>query len=144
MGQAGGPPAEDQDPDGGGRTLRWKIDKDIELYRFYLDVSVKAAVFLMTVTGATASYVLSNQKSRVSGLALLFPALIDVCFAVLFFYSIGEATRLFEDHTRTSKQLGIDPFNMAPLRAVCLIFFLMCIVAGLGLVLLSWQIAGRG
>lgn len=26
-------------------TLRWKIDKDVELYKFYLDVSVKGAVF---------------------------------------------------------------------------------------------------
>jgi hypothetical protein len=122
-------------------TLRWKIDKDLELYRFYLDMSVKAAVFLMTVTGATASYVLSNARSHVSGVALTFPALMNAGFAVLFFYSIREAKRLFCLHKEACRELGVPAFNMNPLRAVCEIFCLMCGAAAVGLLLLmaySW------
>ena len=57
-------------------TLRWKIDKDIQLYQFYLDMSVKAAVFLMTVTGAIASYALTN-RGHIPRIVLLFPALMN-------------------------------------------------------------------
>jgi Ni/Fe-hydrogenase subunit HybB-like protein len=114
-------------------TLRWKIDKDIELYSFYLDMSVKAAVFLMSVTGAIASYVLSNPRSQIAGIALVFPAIVNAGFAVLFFYSIGQSQRLFDLHMETCKELGIPEFNMGPLRAVCQLFSLMCGVATLGL-----------
>ena len=117
-------------------TLRWKVDKDLELYRFYLDISVKAAVFLMTVTGATASYVLSNERRDVSGVALIFPALMNTGFAVLFFYSIREAKRLFRLHKKACGELGVPEFNMKPLIAVCRIFCLMFGVTAVGLLLL--------
>ena len=125
-----------------GTTSRWKVDKDIELYRFYLDVSVKAAVFLMTVTGVTTSYVLASRHDRITALALLFPALIDLSFAVLFFSSIPPATRLYREHQRTCAALGVADFDMRPLGAVCTIFGIVCGVAGLGLLLLTWHIAG--
>lgn len=117
-------------------TLRWRIDKDIELYRFYLEISVKVAVFLLSVTGATASYVLANPRSHLSGMALAFPALINVGFAVLFGYSIGESKRLFDRHTRACKELGVAEFNMNPLRSVCQIFSLMFSITAVGLLLL--------
>lgn len=117
-------------------TLRWKIDKDLELYRFYLDMSVKVAVFVMTVTGAIASYVLSNSASRVSKIGLLFPALMNAGFAVLFFYSIRQAQVLFDDHKSECEELGIADFHMGPLKSVCQIFCLMCSVATIGLFLL--------
>lgn len=116
-------------------TLRWKIDKDIELYRFYLDISVKAAVFLMGITGAIASYVLSNTEGRIVSIALAFPALMNAGFAVLFFYSIREAKRLSDLHKEACKELQVSEFNMNPLKAVCQIFSLMFSVAALALLL---------
>jgi hypothetical protein len=117
-------------------TLRWKIDKDIELYRFYLDVSVKAAVFLMGVTGAIASYVLSNPRNHIVSVALAFPALMNAGFAVLFFYSIREAKRIAKLHKEACIELGVSEFNMNPLRSVCQIFGFMCGVATVGLLLI--------
>ena len=115
-------------------TLRWKIDKDIELYRFYLDMSVRAVVFLMTVTGAIASYVLA--AGGLAGIALAFPALMNGGFALLFFYSIGEARRLSDLHRQSCEELGLPAYNMDPLRSLCQIFCLMCSVAAAGLLLL--------
>lgn len=57
-------------------TLRWKLDKDIQVYLFYLDVSVKTSVFLMAVTGGIASYVLSKPVGPPI-LALPFPAIFE-------------------------------------------------------------------
>jgi len=135
--------ARDRRPGGRStsRIWRWKVDKDIELYRFYLDVSVKATVFLLTVTGATASYVLANRQDRVTALALLFPALINLCFAVLFFSSIPPSARLYREHRKTCDQLPVAAFDMRPLGAVCLIFAIVCSMAGVGLLLLTWRIA---
>jgi hypothetical protein len=127
---------EDRETQDKDMTLRWKIDKDLELYQFYLDVSVKGAVFLMTVTGAIASYILSNPRSHIANIALTFPAVMNAGFAVLFFYSIGESNRMFELHKETCRELGIAAVNMKPLRSVCQLFALMFSVAAVGLILL--------
>jgi len=110
------------------KTLRWKIDKDLELYKFYLDMSVKAAVFLMTVSGAIVSYALTN-RDHIPRMVLLFPALMNGGFAVLFFYSVEQARKLFCDHRKECEELGIPWFNMGPLRALCRIFWLVCAAA---------------
>jgi hypothetical protein len=117
-------------------TLRWKIDKDVDLYKFYLDVSVKASVFLMAVTGGIASYVLSNHGNPIISIALAFPAVVNGGFTIFFFNSITEAKRIARVHGEASKELGVQEFNMNPLRSVCQIFGLMCAVATLGLFLL--------
>jgi hypothetical protein len=126
---------EDREKQDRVATLRWKIDKDLEVYQFYMDVSVKGAVFLMTLTGAIASYVLSNLRGHIP-IALAFPALMNAGFAVLFFYSIGESNRIFELHREECRELGIAEFNMKPLRSVCQLFALMFSVSALGIVLL--------
>lgn len=117
-------------------TLRWKIDKDIELYRFYLEVSVKAAAFLMGVTGAIASYVLSNPRYHVVWVALVFPALMNTGFAGLFLYSSKEAKRIAKLHKEACIELGVSDFNMNPLKSVCRIFGFMCGVATVSLLLI--------
>jgi hypothetical protein len=119
-----------------GTILRWKIDKDIELYKFYLDVSVKGAVFLMAVSGAIASYVLSKPGGMIISIALSFPAIVNAGFAVLFFYSRIEAKRIELVHIETSRELGVPEVNMKPLRSICKIFCLMCLVATVGLLFL--------
>jgi hypothetical protein len=117
-------------------TLRWKIDKDIELYQFYLDVSIKAAVFLMATTGAIASYVLSKSGVAIINFALAFPAVVNGGFTFLFFSSIKEAKRLAQVHIEASKELGVPEVNMNPLQAICLIFCVMCAAATVGLLIL--------
>jgi hypothetical protein len=124
-------------------TLRWKIDKDIELYKFYLDVSVKGAVFLMAVSGAIASYVLSKPGGTIISTALAFPAIVNAGFTVLFFYSLTEAKRMEQVHIEASKELGVPEINMKPLRSICKIFCLMCAVATVGLLfLMAVQLRG--
>jgi hypothetical protein len=138
----GGASVDDKMTEDKKTTLRWKIDKDVELYRFYLDISVKAVTFLMIVTGAIASYVLKDTSVHMSSISLAFPAIINAGFAVLFFYSIRESKRLFQYHKESCKQLGVPEFNMDPLRAACQIFSMMCAIAALGLLLLiiyTWK-----
>jgi hypothetical protein len=108
--------------------LRWEIDRDIELYKFYLDVSVKGAV-----SGGIASYVLSKPSGTIISIALAFPAIVNAGFTILFFYSMDEARRMEHVHFEASKKLGVTEVNMKPLRSVCAIFCLMCAIASAGL-----------
>jgi Ni/Fe-hydrogenase subunit HybB-like protein len=125
--------------------LRWKIGKELNLYKFYLEVSVKTAVFLMTVTGAIASYVLNKVEKQTISMALVFPALVDAGFAVLFLYSMAEAKRIARVHADECKSLGVQGFNLNPLRAVCQLFFVMCTLATVGLLwLLVFQLRQNG
>jgi hypothetical protein len=80
---------------------------------------VKAAVFLMAVTGGIASYVLSKSDKPIISLALAFPALVNAGFIVLFFYNLTEAERIARVHIEACKELGVPEFNMNPLGAVC-------------------------
>ena len=116
-------------------TLRWEIDKDIDLYKFYLDLSVKVVAFLMATTGALTSYYFSQPASPLFALSLLFPALMNAGFAVLFGFSIERAREIQKDHVATSQKLGVEPFDMNPLRSICQLFCWMCSLATLGLLL---------
>ena len=116
--------------------LRWKIDKDIELYKFYLDVSVKGSIFLMAVSGAIASYVLSKPGGTIISISLAFPAIVNAGFTILFFYSAIEAKRMEQIHAETSQKLGVPEVNIKPLRSVCKIFCLMYAFATVGLLVL--------
>ena len=125
-------------------VLRWKIDKDIQVYTFYLDVAVKTSVFLMAVTGGIASYAVSDSSGPVSTLALGFPALVNAGFAYFFFRSIAQAKRIAQAHAEASRALGVQEFNLEPLEAVCKIFSAMCVIATIGLLLLmAFQLSGR-
>ena len=131
----------DEKPEDNATTLRWKIDKEIDLYKFYLDIAVKATIFLMTVTGAIASYVLANTRTPILGLALIFPAVMNAGFSLLFYFSISESRRLFNLHAKASKDLEIPEFNMGPLPSVCQLFSLLCGVATVGLLGLGLYLA---
>ena len=70
-------------------VLRWKLDKDLELYRFYMDIAMKAAVFVTSAAGAITSYVLANPNIGViSCLGLLILTVMNIGFAVLYRNSI--------------------------------------------------------
>jgi hypothetical protein len=90
----------------------------------------------MAVSGAIASYVLSKPGGMIISIALSFPAIVNAGFAVLFFYSRIEAKRIELVHIETSRELGVPEVNMKPLRSICKIFCLMCLVATVGLLFL--------
>src|ERR1700759_4981331 len=106
-------------------VLRWKLEQDIQTYRFYLDVGVKASIFLMAVTGGIVSYVLSNTNTRIIAISLAFPSLLNAGFAVFYAYSVIEARRIQEVQAEISRALGLPIVNMRPLRAVCQLFCMM-------------------
>jgi hypothetical protein len=60
-----------------------KIDKDLELYRFYLDISIKTALFALGVTGALVSFYFSQSQKSLIAPSLLVPFILNIGFSVL-------------------------------------------------------------
>jgi hypothetical protein len=118
------------------KEMMWrKLEKDIDLYKFYLDIAIKTAVFAFGITGALVSYYFSSRQPLV-GYALLFPAVMNGGFSVLFHASIDASRKLKESHERTCGELGLPPFDMRPLPSVCVIFASMYLLAAIGLLII--------
>ena len=110
-----------------------KLEKDIDLYKFYLDISIKTAIFVFGITGALVSYYFSGKQS-LAVYALLFPAVMNCEFFILFRASIAASNKLRDSHEHTCRQLELQPaFDMNPLPSVCMIFSSMYFLATVGL-----------
>ena len=119
------------------KEMMWrKLEKDIDLYKFYLDIAIKTAIFAFGITGALVSYYFSS-KQPLAGYALLFPVVMNCGFFVLFRASIAASNKLRDSHESTCRQLGRQPpFDMRPLPSVCIIFSCMYFLATIGLLII--------
>ena len=110
-----------------------KLGTDIDLYKFYLDIAVKAGLFVFGITGAMAAYVFSG-KTDLAVYALPFPLALNVGFTILFHYSVDAAKQFRTSHEQTCESLAIRPaFNLRPLESTCSILSIMFLLAAIGL-----------
>jgi len=108
--------------------------QDVDLYKFYLDISVKAALFVFGISGALVSYFFSSNAKDVVVYALVFPLILNVGFFVLFHASIKASSEMRDVHKQTSKALeGVEAYDMEPLPSVCRILSYMYLLAAAGL-----------
>jgi hypothetical protein len=72
--------------------ILWKqYELHVGLYKEYLNLLLKFNVFYYAATGALISYYFSNQnKSPWMKYSLLFPVLMSIGFAFLFFYGASQ------------------------------------------------------
>lgn len=56
----------------------------VELYKFYMDLTVKFNVFYYAVTGAILSFYFANQNIDDVKYSLLLPILMSIAFAGFF------------------------------------------------------------
>ena len=119
------------------KEMMWrKLEKEIDLYKFYLDIAIKTAIFAFGITGALVSYYFSS-KQPLAGYALLFPAVMNYGFFILFRASIAASNELRDSHESTCLQLEWQPaFDMRPLPSVCTIFSWMYLLATIGLLII--------
>ncbi len=65
-------------------TDTWKeIETDLTLYRFYLEIILKTAAFVMALTGAILSYYLGQQSGAPLRQALWLPILLGTATHLL-------------------------------------------------------------
>jgi len=116
----------------------WRgIDTDIELYKFYLELLLKAGGFITTVTGAIVSYYLANAERYLIRLALTLPFVLSFGFLVVCILSIRPARILNEDHARACQRIGADnPYDLSPLTKLLILFSVVFAIICVGLAIL--------
>ena len=115
-----------------------RYEREIDLYKFYLDISVKASLFAFGITGALLSYFFANREDNEFLIwSLVLPMILNAGFFVLFFASIRASTKMTCDHKRTCKQLNdIEAFDTNPLPVLCKILSFMYGLVTFGLLFL--------
>ncbi len=92
----------------------WKeLEKDFELYQFYLELILKSAGVVFLMTGAILSYYFANTAKPHLRLALWLPVLINAGMAAICIISIPFANTLRDEHLKICTRAGLDaPYEL--------------------------------
>lgn len=80
----------------------------VDLYKFYLDVTLKALGFYYAITGAIISYYFAHQSDRRMVFALLLPIVMSVALATIFGYGAVLMNAIREEVFSIAKKLKLD------------------------------------
>jgi hypothetical protein len=119
------------------RELLWRqYQQNIDLFKFYMELTIKFNVFHYAVSGAIISFVLANvENNELVRYALLLPLAMSFCFAVFFVYGAMLMQVLRQEVFSIRDALGLQA---APdvgvltvlLRVFALIFLLVAVGCG--------------
>ncbi len=106
------------------RSLIWQqLEKDLDLYKFYLELILKAAVFVFGITGALVSYFLTHKGKPLMVYSLLLPIVMNFGFFLLCILGIPLAETMRMEHSRICKEAEITlPYELGPLPGMLRIF----------------------
>lgn len=111
-----------------------RFEREVDLYKFYLDLTIKASLFALGITGAMTSYVFKNRSDSVLVWSLLVPIILNAGFFLLFNGSVKASKQMIKDHDKTCESLGtVRAFDMRPLPNLCRILSFMYLLVTLGL-----------
>lgn len=124
-----------------GREDLWKeFDKNIDLYKFYLEIVLKTSIFIFGITGAIVLHYFSNASKPLVELSLCLPLIINSGFAYLCFNGASFENILDRDHEILSEELGTRiAFMFNPLYEVLRLFAVLyaLVFIGLGVILVT-------
>lgn len=80
--------------------LLWRqYQQNVDLYKFYMDLTIKFNVFFYAVTGAIVSFALAQHNGNdLIRFSLLLPLVMSLCFAGFFVYG-GILMRILKQET---------------------------------------------
>ena len=80
--------------------LLWKqYQQNVDLYKFYMDLTIKFNVFFYAVTGAIISFALTEHNgNELIRYSLLLPLVMSLCFSGFFVYG-GVLMRVLRQET---------------------------------------------
>ncbi len=127
------------------------IEKDIDLYKFYLGVIITLSGFVFGTTGAVMTYHQTNYSNPFIGYSLIFPALLNVGSWLICRGGIGPASKLAEGIERRAsilkssrcfyakEAIGIYDFQTLPktLRLFSWLYYLTTL--GILVLLMLWR-----
>jgi hypothetical protein len=120
-------------------NARWLIDKDLELYGAYLDITLKATAFVLAISGGIVSYFLLNRdKDEWIWLSLLLPFMINCGFFFLSWHSIRVASEIKTRHRKNWAAAELDgkAYDLGPLGSMLKISSMILVLTNIGILLL--------
>lgn len=130
-------PNTPQGLDASEREILWRqYALHVDLYKFYLDLSVKINVFYYAVTGAIVAYYFQHRTDGVTRYALLLPIAFSFALGGLFFYGAGLLGVTRDELFSIRDRLGLGTAPELKVLAVFLrLFGAILLITGLGLLL---------
>jgi hypothetical protein len=90
------------------REHLWKqYNVHVDLYKFYLDIGLKANAFFYAITGGILSFYLAHSKEPLMKFALILPVAMSLVLAALFFYGASRLGVTRKDEERLLKELEL-------------------------------------
>lgn len=122
------------------REILWRdYALSADLYKFYLELAVKVNVFYYAITGGIASFCFAQPQVAYAKWALLLPALMSACFAMVFAWAAPFAAALRDENYTLAEKLGIEaPHEFGPLVFMLWIFAALQTISAIGIVVLLW------
>jgi hypothetical protein len=120
------------DPFSPSRDILWKqYELQVGLYKEYLNLLLRFNIFYYAATGALLSYYFSKQQAPLMKYSLLFPVLMSIVFAVMFFYGASRIRVVRSELRGIGKALGL--FTVPEYRVLTVFLYitasLMLVVA---------------
>ncbi len=115
--------------------LLWRqYQQNVDLYKFYMDLTVKFNVFFYAVTGAIVSFALAQHSgNELIRFSLLLPLVMSLCFAGFFVYG-GVLMRVLRRETfaiRDALKLKAAP-DVGVLSVLLYLFAFVFLIIAIG------------
>ena len=131
--------------DGNSQTRfdSWIMDKEIlwkqyclyvDLYKFYMDLTVKINLFYYGITGAILSFYFAHPSTPLIKYALTLPILMGLAFCGIFFYGASLMPILHHDLFDIRDKLGLATApDLGILTIVLRAFAILLLFVAIGL-----------
>jgi hypothetical protein len=108
-----------------------------DLYKFYMDITIKVNVFFYAATGAILSFSLSQAGIAYAKWAISLPVLMSIGLAVVFGRAVPWAIALRHDTVLIAKRLRLQNSNeFSPLVFVLVVVCILTTFTAVGLLLI--------
>jgi hypothetical protein len=121
--------------DAAAGELLWKqYALHVDLYKFYLELSVKVNVFYYAITGSILAYYFQHASDGVARYGLFLPIAFSLAIGGVFFYGASQLKVVRQELFAIRDKLGLET---APEMMVLIVFLyafgviLLCTGAGL-------------
>ena len=131
------------------KDILWKqYAQNVDLYKFYLDLTVKINVFYYAVTGAILTYYFQHSSDPLSHFALLLPIVFSLAISGIFGYGSLLLGVVRSELFKIRDQLGLHAAPDVMVLVVFLrVFGAILVLVGIVLIVLFFHeggFSGRG
>jgi len=120
------------------QEMLWRqYNLQIELYKYYLDLAIKANSFFYLITGGILSFYFANASFPLIKYSLLLPVLMSVAFGGIFLYGSFLVGVVRSEIFTLRDQLGFDTApDIYPLIISLRVFGVVFLIVALSIAVL--------